>query len=119
MAPTNGPLHRLESWVCALHRLVDAVIIIGAQTLAHAVYPETWSEQTTTITVIALLVFGLVAEFGGLYRPWRTGTIVREIKDALVAWLAVPPVLFAFWFSTNLKIIFLTIFGAKNRRNAY
>ena len=101
MAPTNGPLRRLESWVCALQRLVDVVIIIGAQALAHAVYPEAWSEQTTTITVIALLVFGLAAEFGGLYRPWRTGSILREIKDALVAWLAVPLALFAFWFFTK------------------
>ena len=101
MATTNGPLRRLESWVCALQRIVDIAIIIGAQVLAHAVYPEAWSEQTTTITVIALLVFGFAAELGGLYRPWRTGTILREIKDALVAWLAVPLALFAFWFFTK------------------
>ena len=101
MAPTNGPLRRLESWVCALQRIVDVVIIIGAQILAHQVYPEAWSEQTTSITVIALLVFGFTAELGGLYRPWRTGSILREIKDALVAWLAVPLALFAFWFFTK------------------
>ncbi|HJX62882.1 MAG TPA: hypothetical protein VJ860_02905, partial [Polyangia bacterium] len=38
---------------------------------------------------------------GGLYRPWRTGTILAESKDALIAWLAVPVVLFAFWFFTK------------------
>jgi putative colanic acid biosynthesis UDP-glucose lipid carrier transferase len=101
MTETNGPLHRLESWVCALQRLVDVLLIIGAQILAHAVYPEPWSEQTTTITVIALLVFGFSAELSGLYRPWRTGTILRENKDAVLAWLAVPTILFAFWFFTK------------------
>lgn len=101
MAPTNGPLRRLESWVCALQRFVDVLIIIGAQALAHALYPEPWSDQTLTITVIALLVFGFGAELEGLYRPWRTGTVLRESKDAMVAWLAVPLVLFAFWFFTK------------------
>jgi putative colanic acid biosynthesis UDP-glucose lipid carrier transferase len=101
MTETNGPLRRLESWVCALQRLVDVLLIIGAQLLAHAVYPEPWREQTTTITVIGLLVFGLSAEFSGLYRPWRTGTMLRETKDAMLAWLAVPMVLFAFWFFTK------------------
>jgi putative colanic acid biosynthesis UDP-glucose lipid carrier transferase len=98
---TNGPLRRLESWVCALQRIVDVLIIIGAQALAHALYPEPWSDQTTTITVIALLVFGFASEMGGLYRPWRTGTILQESKDALIAWLAVPVALFAFWFFTK------------------
>jgi putative colanic acid biosynthesis UDP-glucose lipid carrier transferase len=98
---TNGPLRRLESWVCALQRIVDVLIIIGAQALAHALYPEPWTDQTTTITVIALLVFGLASEMQGLYRPWRTGTILQESKDALIAWLAVPVALFAFWFFTK------------------
>ncbi len=101
MTETNGPLRRNESWVCMLQRLVDLLVIVGAQILAHAIYPEPWSDQTTTITVIALLVFGLTAEMSGLYRPWRTGTILRESKDALLAWLAVPTVLFAFWFFTK------------------
>jgi putative colanic acid biosynthesis UDP-glucose lipid carrier transferase len=87
--------------VCALQRLVDVVIIIGAQALAHAIFPEPWSEQTTTITVIALLVFALASELEGLYRPWRTGTILEESKDALLAWLAVPMALLAFWYFTR------------------
>lgn len=98
---TNGPLRRLESWVCALQRMVDVLIIIGAQALAHTLYPEPWTDQTTTITVIALLVFGFASEMEGLYRPWRTGTILQESKDAMIAWLAVPVALFAFWFFTK------------------
>ncbi|HEX7508859.1 MAG TPA: undecaprenyl-phosphate glucose phosphotransferase [Polyangia bacterium] len=98
---TNGPLRRLESWVCALQRMVDVLIIIGAQALAHTLYPEPWTDQTTTVTVIALLVFGFASEMEGLYRPWRTGSILQESKDAMIAWLAVPVALFAFWFFTK------------------
>jgi putative colanic acid biosysnthesis UDP-glucose lipid carrier transferase len=104
MTETNGPLHRLESWVCALQRLVDGLVVVGAQVLAHSLYGEPWNEQTTTITLIALLVFGLAAEVGGLYRPWRTGTIVRETKNALIAWMTVPLALFAFWFMTKTTV---------------
>jgi putative colanic acid biosynthesis UDP-glucose lipid carrier transferase len=101
MSNTNGPLRRLESWVCALQRLVDVVIIIGAQALAHAFDFEPWREQTTSISAVALLDFGFAAERRGLYRPRRTGTILGEIKDALMVWLAVPLALFGFWFLTK------------------
>ncbi len=104
MSQTNGPLRRLESWVCTLQRLVDVAVVVGAQVLAHAVYGESWNEQATTITVIALLVFGLAGEVGGLYRPWRTGTVLREVKNALVAWMTVPLALFAFWFLTKTSV---------------
>jgi putative colanic acid biosysnthesis UDP-glucose lipid carrier transferase len=104
MAQTNGPLRRLESWVCALQRLTDVAIVVGAQALANAAYQEPWNEQTTTITLIALLVFGLAAEVGELYRPWRTATLARETKNVLIAWMTVPLALFAFWFLTKTSV---------------
>ena len=104
MAETNGPLRRLESWVCVLQRVVDVVVVIGAQALAHAVYRESWTLETTSITLVALLVFGLAGEVGGLYRPWRTGTVLRETKNALIAWMTVPLVLFALWFLTKTTV---------------
>jgi putative colanic acid biosynthesis UDP-glucose lipid carrier transferase len=81
--------------------LVDAAIVILAQILAHSVYGEAWREQTMTITVIGLLVYGFAAEVSGLYRPWRMETILRETKDTLIAWLPVPLALLAFWFFTK------------------
>src|SRR5664279_2947886 len=104
MAETNGPLRRLESWVCALQRFVDVAVVIGAQALAHLSYGEPWNEQTTTATLVGLLVFGLAGEVGGLYRPWRTGTVLREVKNALLAWTTVPLVLFAIWFLTQTTV---------------
>ena len=101
MRDTNGPLRRLESWVCVLQRIVDGLLIIGAQGLAHALYRDPWVDRTTTITAIALLTFGFSSEWSGLYRPWRKGTILGENKDVLLTWLAVPIALFAFWFFTR------------------
>jgi putative colanic acid biosynthesis UDP-glucose lipid carrier transferase len=101
IAASYGLLRRLDAWTIALQRLVDIVTIIVAQALAHAVYHEPWRVQTTTITVIGLLVFGLAAEMGGLYRSRRTETILRASKDAMFGWLPVPLSLFSFWFFTK------------------
>jgi putative colanic acid biosynthesis UDP-glucose lipid carrier transferase len=84
--------------VNSLQRLVDGGVIILAQVLAHLFYREAWREQTITNTVIGLLAFGFAAEFAGVYRPWRMETVLREIKNTLVGWLAVPLVMLAFWF---------------------
>lgn len=104
MTATNGPLHRLESWLCVLQRLVDGIVIVGAQVLAHVLYRERWTEQTTTVTLVALLVFGLAAEVGGLYRPWRTETVFKDVEKAWIAWMTVPLCLFAYWFVTKTTV---------------
>jgi len=99
--PTGGTLRRHEAWVSSLQRLADASAILAAQILARWLYNEPWGEQTMTVTVLGLLVFGFAAEVSGLYRPYRTETIVREIRDTLVAWLPVPLTLLTFWFFTK------------------
>ncbi len=94
----DGALRRHDAWVSSLQRLSDASMVLLAQALAHWMYDERWGEQTVTVTVIALLVFGFAAEVTGLYRPYRMESVLREIKDALLAWSAVPAALLAFWF---------------------
>lgn len=101
MKATDGPLRRLETWLCALQRLVDAFTIVGALAFAHLLWGERWNEQTTIVLLLALLVFGLASEAVGLHRRWRPEAIVRDAKNALIAWMAVPTVLFAFWFLTK------------------
>jgi len=98
---TGGTLRRHEAWVSSLQRLADAAVVIAAQILARWLYNEPWGEQTMTVTVLGLLAFGFAAEVSGLYRPYRMETIVREIRDTLVAWLPVPLTLLAFWFFTK------------------
>lgn len=101
MTATDGPLRRLESWLCALQRLVDASTVVGGLALALALWGEPWNEQTTTILLLALLVFGFATEAMGLYRRWRPEAIFRDAKNTLIAWMAVPTALFAFWFLTK------------------
>ena len=98
---TSGHLRKHESWVSAMQRLADAVLIVLAQVIARWVYGESWDERVMIVTVLGLLVYGFTAEVGGLYRPWRMETILREIKDTLLSWLPVPLALLAFWFFTK------------------
>ncbi|HEX7508155.1 MAG TPA: hypothetical protein VF550_15370, partial [Polyangia bacterium] len=97
----GGTLRRHEAWVSSLQRLVDAAVIILAQLLARKFCGTPWEDQTLTVTVLGLLVYGFAAEVGGLYRPWRMETIVRETRDTLVSWSAVPLTLLTFWFFTK------------------
>jgi putative colanic acid biosynthesis UDP-glucose lipid carrier transferase len=98
---TSGTLRKHEAWVSSLQRLADAAVVILAQVLARYLHHEPWGEQTMTVTVLGLLIFGFAAEVSGLYRPYRMETIAREIRDTLVAWLPVPLALLAFWFFTK------------------
>jgi len=98
MGLKKGALRRHEAWVGSFQRLVDGGIIIIAQVLAHLLYREAWRDQTMTITVLGLLVYGFSAEACGVYRPFRMETILRETRDTLIAWLPVPLALLAFWF---------------------
>jgi len=98
---TSGTLRKHEAWVSSLQRLADAAVVILAQVLARYLHREPWGEQTMTVTVLGLLIFGFAAEVGGLYRPYRMETIAREIRDTLVSWLPVPLALLAFWFFTK------------------
>ena len=98
---TTGTLRRHEAWVSTLQRLADVVVVVLAQILARWMYHEPWGDQALTVTVLGLLAFGFAAEASGLYRPYRMETVVREIRDTLVAWLPVPLTLLAFWFFTK------------------
>lgn len=97
----SGALRRHEAWVSSLQRLSDAIMVIFAQLLAHWLYDEPWNERTVTVTVLGLLVFGFSAEMIGLYRPYRMESLGRVVKDALLAWSAVPLALLAYWFFTK------------------
>jgi putative colanic acid biosysnthesis UDP-glucose lipid carrier transferase len=101
MKSDKGLLRRHEVWVSSIHRIADAAVIVLAQILAQLAYREAWTERTMTITVIGLLAYGISAEAKGLFRPWRMETILREIRDTLIAWLPVPLALLGFWFFTK------------------
>ena len=97
----SGPLRRNENLVGAFQRVVDAGLIALAQFFACGLYREDWRLPMTGATLLGVLVFGFVAEFGGLYRPWRTESLSREVGDVLVTWMAVPLALLLYGFVTK------------------
>jgi putative colanic acid biosysnthesis UDP-glucose lipid carrier transferase len=96
-----GRLRKNEQWVATLQRLFDAVLIVLAHAMACVLYGEPWRQSMTTAAALGVVLFGLAAEFGGIYRPWRTETISRELRETLVAWVAVPLGLAGFGFVTK------------------
>jgi putative colanic acid biosynthesis UDP-glucose lipid carrier transferase len=87
--------------VNAFQRVVDGLWIVVAHYLACWAYHSAWLQPMTTATAIAVVVFNTVAEFNGLYRPWGSERVSREIWELFSTWLFVPPLLFFLAFITK------------------
>ena len=74
-----------EELLSAFHRIVDLVLIAAGHYLACFFYRDYWRSPMTSATVIALVTFNLVAEWRGLYRPWRAEPLWSELKAAPMA----------------------------------
>jgi len=59
-------------------RFVDAGLIALAHYVAIVAYGESWLDMHTTATVLAVVVQHLVAQWLGLYSPWRGRRITPE-----------------------------------------
>lgn len=67
-------------------KLVDTcAIVVGIFCLIWWV-PELNSKSTLVISLLAVGIFGMVAEFVGLYRNWQGVAIEREIACSVIAW---------------------------------
>jgi putative colanic acid biosynthesis UDP-glucose lipid carrier transferase len=102
----RGFLRTKEELLTAFQRLADFLAIGLAHYLACGYFKDTWRPQMTAATAISLVVFNLLAEWRGLYRPWRSERIARELSEAATAWLAVPVVLFTLGFITKTSVGF-------------
>ena len=97
----SGSLRRHEHLVGAFQRLTDAGLIALAQFFACGLYREDWRFPMTGATLLGVLMFGFAAEFGGLYRPWRTESLSREIGYVFLTWMSVPLALACYGFVTK------------------
>lgn len=95
-----------EELLSAFHRIVDLVLIAAGHYLACFFYRDYWRSPMTSATVIALVTFNLVAEWRGLYRPWRAEPLWSELKAAFTTWLAVPTALLTVGFVTKTSATF-------------
>lgn len=70
-----------------LMRLIDsASVVLGLFVLITWV-PEVNSRSTIVVGLVAIGVFGLIADFLGLYRSWRGIAFEREATCTILAWL--------------------------------
>ena len=97
----GGILRGHEDLVNAFQRVVDGVWIVVAHYIACWTYQVPWLQAMTTATAIAVVVFNTIAEFNGLYRPWRSERVSREIWELFTTWVFVPPLLFFLAFLTK------------------
>jgi putative colanic acid biosynthesis UDP-glucose lipid carrier transferase len=101
-----GLLRSNEHAVGAVQRLADAGLMVITHLLAAALYGDRWYPSATLATAIGLLAFGFAAELGGLYRPWRTERMSREVGNVFVTWLAVPIGIWAYGFVSKTSAEF-------------
>jgi putative colanic acid biosynthesis UDP-glucose lipid carrier transferase len=97
----GGVLRGHEDLVNAFQRVADGIWIVVAHFFACLAYEDQWRQTQTTATAIAVVVFNSIAEFNGLYRPWRSERLSRELWEVFTTWLFVPPILFFFAFVTK------------------
>ncbi|HMJ14193.1 MAG TPA: hypothetical protein VK524_22410, partial [Polyangiaceae bacterium] len=97
----RGLLRSYESTIGVVQRLADAGWIVLGQYIACVAYPSDWSTINTLAAAIAVIVFHLIAEVNGLYRPWRGSPMRNEIFQVLTTWALVVPVLLFIAFATK------------------
>ena len=103
---SRGLFRGNEELLSAFQRLADFLSIAMAHYIACAFYRDVWRPPMTVATAIALVSFNLLAEWRGLYRPWRSERIAQEFWAAATTWLVVPVILLTLAFGTKTSATF-------------
>jgi putative colanic acid biosysnthesis UDP-glucose lipid carrier transferase len=85
---TNGLrfIHQHWSYLGVAHRLIDAASIIAGLWIASLNIPWLPPRFCFEAGALALILYGAVAELGGIYRSWRGASTRRELVAALFTW---------------------------------
>ena len=78
-------LRAYEDVIQAFQRVVDIVLIVVAHGVACWAYGEPWRRGMGNVTVVAIVVFSIVAELLGVYRPRPSEHVVVAVKPVLVS----------------------------------
>lgn len=71
-----------------LAKLVDALVITSVLMIALNVYGiQDWTRGYTNAALGALLLFVLIGEISGIYRPWRGETATRQFVTIFFVWI--------------------------------
>lgn len=85
--PQRGLVQAHSSKLEILHRFLDIVIIVGCFVLSAMFFRFPWNPHFSFFSVIAAIVFYIIARQSGLYRSWRTSSFQGESTLILQAWL--------------------------------
>lgn len=100
MGSERGIIRPHEARLDFLSRMMDALVIVASLWVSAAVYPEPWDSRHSTAAAVAVVLFYLVAQANGLYRPWRSEPLKKELGKLWLSWfMVVPMLLLAAFFS--------------------
>jgi len=102
----KGLARNNEELLSALQRLTDCLAIGLGHHVACQFYGDSWRGPMTIATMIAIVLFNLLAESRGLYRPWRSETLTRELRATFAIWSCVGVVLCIAGFITKTSTYF-------------
>jgi putative colanic acid biosynthesis UDP-glucose lipid carrier transferase len=75
-----------DRWLVALSKLIDALAVIGTLAASVALYTPSWDAKYALAALLGAMVFFLLGEIGGLYRPWRGETVRRQFFQIAAIW---------------------------------
>lgn len=79
---------RSDRTLVFLSKLVDALVILSVLTVAVAAYgAHAWNLKYTNAALAAVILFVLIGEIAGIYRPWRGETATRQFFQILFVWI--------------------------------
>lgn len=105
----SGFLRPHASRISFIQRLLDVVLIFFVYWWVVSWHDAEWDAKPALAAVLAMsamIAFLLFAEMRGLYRSWRTSTLVNEIREVLVIWMMVAITLFMLVLVTDSEDIF-------------
>ncbi len=97
MAKQNkGLIRPYSSFLAAVFRGADIIIIGGSLWLLTILYSINWHDHFTVAAFASLILFILSSEVSGLYGSWRFSFIRQEISQVFITW---------FWVVFGLLIL--------------
>ncbi|QVL48738.1 MAG: hypothetical protein KFB96_24835 [Thiocapsa sp.] len=79
---------RSDRTLVFLSKVFDALVILSVLAVAIAVYDvHEWNIRYTNAVLAAVILFVMIGEIAGIYRPWRGETATRQFFQILFVWM--------------------------------
>lgn len=93
MGSRDGVMRPHEAQLDFVARMADAAVIVLVLWVSAALYPESWDNRHSTAAALGVVLFYLVGQANGLYRPWRSEPMKKEVSKVWLTWAVVMPLL--------------------------